>query len=93
MSFREYRIILLLSILFAITGITYWENWSVTQWKTPLEVVIYPVNGEDVSDADVYAGTQAFMDTLTGSDFQEISSFIDRQSERYLLKKLNARLC
>ena len=82
MSFRAYRILFLLGILALIIGLTYWESWTVTQWKKPLEVVIYPINGDDTDD------TQAFVDAIAASHFQEISGFIDRQSERYFLKKL-----
>lgn len=82
MSFRSYRIIFLLGILVLITGMTYWENRAVTQWKKPLEVTIYLVNGDDTED------TQAYVETLSANHFQEISGFLDRQSERYFLKKL-----
>jgi hypothetical protein len=62
-------------------GMTYWESWAVTQWKKPLEVVIYPINGDETDD------TQAYVETISATHFQEISRFIDRQSERYFLKK------
>lgn len=81
MSFRSYRIVFLLGILILITGVTYWENWAVTQWKKPLEVVIYPVNGDDTDD------TQAYVEAISASQFQEISSFLDQQRKRYFLKK------
>lgn len=82
MSFRSYRIVFLLAILGLLIGLTYWEHWAVTQWKKPLEVVIYPINGDNTDD------TQAFVDTISAGHFQEISRFIDGQSARYFLKKL-----
>ncbi len=82
MSFRAYRILILLGILAFIMGLTYWESWVVTQWKKPLEVVIYPINGDKTDD------TQTFVDGMSADHFQEISRFIDQQSERYFLKKL-----
>ena len=88
LSFRFYRIIILLGVLIVIAGMTYWENWSVTQWKKPLEVVIYPINGESADDTQSYAETQDFVDEMTASHFQEISRFLDQQSERYFIKKL-----
>lgn len=81
MSFRSYRIILLLLIFGLILGITYWEHWAVTQWKKPLEIMIYPINGDNTDQ------TQAFIETLSAGHFQEISRFIDQQSERYFLQK------
>lgn len=81
MSFRSYRIVFLLGILLLITGMTSWENWAVTQWKKPLEVVIYPINGDGTDD------TQAYVESITTSHFQEISHFLDQQSERYFLNK------
>ena len=84
MSFRSFRIVFLLGVLALTAGFTYWEQWVVTQWTRSLEVVIYPVNGDG-------SGTvQAYVDGLDASRFQEIATFMERQSERYLMKKMPA---
>lgn len=84
MSFRAFRILILLGLLVLASGITYWERWAVTHWSRPLEVVIYPING-DGSDV-----VQEYVDGLAQSRFQEISTFIEKQGERYLMKKMPA---
>ena len=53
MTFRQFRIATLLTLLISVAVLTWWESWSVTQWNRPLEVVIYPIAGSD--DAKVAA--------------------------------------
>lgn len=81
MSFRHFRIYALL-ILFALAvAMTYGERWWVAQWRQPLKVTIYPVNGGD-SDA-----VRTYISALEAVTFQEISIFIGKQGERYRLHK------
>lgn len=82
MTFRSWRILILLCLLAAIAGYTYWERWSVGQWQQPLQVVIYPVNGDGTAEV------QHYIDGLSASQFQEIAVFIRSQSERYRLTPL-----
>lgn len=77
MSFRSLRIIVLLMVFGAIAAVTYWERWSVSQWQQPLEVVIYPING-DGSDA-----VESYIAGLSTAKFEDIASFIRSQGERY----------
>lgn len=82
MSFRKFRIILLLLILVMVAGITYWESMLVRSWLRPLEVSIYAVNG-DGTDAGA-----AYIAQLSDGSFQEIAAFFDQQAARHRLKKL-----
>ena len=82
MSFRAIRITALLLILALVGGVTYWESLLVRSWLRPLDIVIYPING-DGSDA-----SSAYIAQLSETQFQEIATFFDTQAERYRLKKL-----
>lgn len=81
MSFRGIRIALLLALLALAAGMTYWERVAVTQWMRPLEVVVYPVNG------DASSATDDYLAQLEPGRFQEIRTFIEKQSERYAGKQ------
>jgi hypothetical protein len=72
----------LLCLLGAIAAVTYWEHWSVAQWRQPLQVVIYPVNGDGSDEVGHY------ITGLSVSQFAEIPVFIRKQSERYRLRPL-----
>lgn len=77
MTFRQFRIATLLTLLISVAVLTWWESWSVTQWNRPLEVVIYPIAGSD--DAKVAARIAS----LDAAQFAEIGTFIATQSARY----------
>lgn len=80
MSFRSIRIAVLLLIFVLIAALTYWESWSVVQWKRPLGIVIYPIPGENSEAVERYTAD------LTVRHFQEIAPFIAEQSARYRLQ-------
>ena len=82
MSFRAIRITVLLLLLALVGGVTWWEGMLVRSWLRPLDIVIYPVNG-DGSEA-----TAGYIARLSDEQFQEIGEFFDAQAERYRLKKL-----
>lgn len=82
MSFRRLRILILLSVLGTVAAITYWERWSVAQWHSPLQIVIYPINGDNSEKVASY------IVTLSAAQFEEIPVFIRKQSERYRLQAL-----
>lgn len=77
MSFRSFRILLLMTLLAAAAGMTYWESMVVRNWLRPLEVTIYPVNGDGTAEVDAYIAS------LKQEHFQEIGRFIENQFERY----------
>lgn len=82
MSFRTLRILFLLALLAAVAGMTYWESMVVRNWTRPLEVTIYPVNGDGTAQVDEYIAG------LKQDDFQGIGRFIVSQSQRYRGKNL-----
>lgn len=82
MTFRGIRILLLLALLVLVAGMTYWERLVVTQWSRPLEVVIYPVDGDGSGKVRDYLGA------LDESRFQEIRAFLEKQSARYVGKEM-----
>lgn len=80
MSFRSLRITVLLFLLAILAAITYWESWSVAQWKRPLQIVIYPVPGHASERVRDYTAS------LSAEQFQEIAKFLTHQSVRYRLQ-------
>lgn len=82
MSLRTFRILLLLCLLALVAGMTYWERLVVTQWTRPLEVVIYPING------DGSGKVQDYVRGLDESRFREIRTFLEKQSARYAGKEM-----
>ena len=82
MSFRAFRITILLLILALVGGVTFWEGLLVRSWVRPLDIVVYPING-DGSEA-----TADYISGLSDDSFKEIGDFVAAQGERYRLKKL-----
>jgi hypothetical protein len=82
MSFKKSRILVLLLLLAFVGGISFWEGLVVRSWVRPLQVVIYPINGDGSEATDTY------IDALSVEQFREIGTFFDRQAARYRLKKL-----
>ena len=77
LSFKNFRILILLIILIAVAGETWLGGLRTTSWKRPLWVVIYPINGDDSSTS------QKIIDNLSLEDFSEIESFYKKEAERY----------
>ena len=81
-SFRGIRIILLLVLLVSIAGMTYWERLYVRSWTRPLDVEIYPIDG-DGSDK-----VRDYLEQLHPDKFQPIADFIQSEGSRRKLKPL-----
>lgn len=79
-SFRHVRIFVLVAVLLVAGAATYWEQNSVRSWKHPIQVEIYPINGDGTERVAAYIAT------LTPAHFEEIGSFIQEQAERYWIK-------
>jgi len=78
-SFRNLRV-LLLTVLLLVVAITAQEQrLASTDWIEPLDVIIYPING----DGD--AKTAAYIEQLTLRSFVAIDDFMARQGKRYQL--------
>jgi len=82
LSFKRFRIFLLLLILALVASTTLWEGMLVRSWKQPLQIVIYPING------DGSAETEAYISGLQPSQFEEIGNFLLTQGQRYRLGQL-----
>lgn len=82
MSFRAIRIAVLLLVLALAAGLTWWEGMLVRSWLRPLDIVIYPINGDRSEE------TASYVASLSAGQFQEIGAFLDSQAERYRLQKL-----
>ena len=77
MSFRRIRILLLLGILALAVGFTLLERFMVREWRAPLDVAIYPINGDGSKVADDY------IRALRPQDFADINAFLQRETARY----------
>lgn len=86
MSFKKFRIIVLLLLLALVAGTSFWEGLWVRGWTRPLEVVIYPINGD--RDKDNSDQTQAYIASLSARQFDEIGGFFQQQSQRYRLQQM-----
>lgn len=80
MSFRRIRILLLLGVLALTLGLTSLERYLVRAWRAPLDVVVYPVNG-DGSEASA-----EYIRALRPENFAAIDAFLEREARRYGVK-------
>jgi len=84
MTFRRFRILVLLAILAAAWGMTWIEQSRVRDWAGPLKVQLIPINGD---------GSTASAETirlLAASDFDDINAFLERETLRYGVKQTPA---
>lgn len=77
MSFRRFRILILFGLLAAAGSLTFLEQWIARGWRVPVEVQVFPING------DGSAKTDAMIAALTRRDFDDINAFLERESARY----------
>lgn len=78
-SFRNIRIVILLSILATAAIYTQEQRLSTTSWYQPIEVVIFPING----DGDPQ--TTRYIEQLTLRHFQDIDNFFVKSAKKYNL--------
>lgn len=81
MTFRRFRIFILLGILVGALGLTWLEQWMVRGWRSPLAVVIVPING------DGSAAASEAIRGLKASDFDDINGFFEREILRFGVKQ------
>lgn len=79
--FRRIRILLLLGVLVLTLGLTSLERFMVREWRAPLDVVLYPINGDG---SEAAAG---YIRALKSEDFSEINAFLVRETRRYGLQQ------
>lgn len=78
--FRRLRIAILLIIL-AIAALTTWTDSLYTRnWKGPLVVALYPINGDGSAAADRY------IEKLTPDDSNALQDFFQREAEHFGIK-------
>ena len=75
--FRRIRILLLLGVLVLAVGFTSLERFIVREWRAPLDVAIYPINGDES------ATTAEYVRALKPDDFADINAFLLRETARY----------
>ncbi|MHB1213523.1 MAG: hypothetical protein ACYCY9_00920 [Thiobacillus sp.] len=81
MTFRRFRVLLLLGVLAAVAGLTWLEQSRVRAWRAPLDVVVVPINGDgSIAASETIRGLQA-------RDFDDINAFLERETARYGVKQ------
>lgn len=83
MSFKAIRITLLLLVLIYVGFDRLYSNARATDWKHPLRVVIYPING-DGSDASAKE-----ISSLNLKQFDDIEIMLKKEATRYGLNLAN----
>ncbi|MBT8438634.1 MAG: hypothetical protein KJO91_02825 [Gammaproteobacteria bacterium] len=78
-SFRTLRVFILL-VLFAFAALyTQGQMLRTTNWIEPLEVVIFPINGDQSEK------TSRYISTLHHIDFRDIDDFMSKYAKHYQL--------
>jgi hypothetical protein len=75
--FRKIRVILLLLVLATVAQSAWLARSRATDWRSSLQVVIYPLS------ADGSAATGIYVRQLAERHFEDIETFIAEQAERY----------
>jgi hypothetical protein len=78
-SFRNFRIVFLLLILAMAAIYTQNQRLNTTSWYQPIEVVIFPING------DGSTATEAYINTLSKQHFVDIDNFFIKGAKQYQL--------
>jgi hypothetical protein len=84
MTFRRFRILILLGVLAAALGFTWLEQTLVRGWRVPLDVEVIPINGDGSAQAARVIGS------LQASDYDDIGAFLQRETARYGVKQAHA---
>lgn len=75
--FRSIRVVILATILFLV-GMNAWlTKKRITSWQYPLQVVLYPINGDGGHI------TSGYIDSLQKNEFEYIEHFMKREADRY----------
>jgi hypothetical protein len=78
--FKKIRILVLLLILASVALGAWQAKTRAAEWKYPLSVVVYPINGDGSRASSDYIGS------LTGKDFLAIEKFFEEEFGRHGLK-------
>lgn len=77
LTFKRVRILFLLLVLGSVAGGTYYQRTLTANWLRPLEVTIYPINGDRSST------TSTYIHSLQPRDFASIEQFLGEEGEAY----------
>lgn len=75
--FRAFRILVLLFVLLSVAVGTWRAKRDATDWVAPLDVALYPINGDDSGIASGYAAT------AREDLFAPIEGFMTKEAARY----------
>ena len=78
-SYRNLRILLLFILLMVVAIAAQEQRLESTDWIEPLDVIIYPINGDGEQK------TAAYITKLKARDFSAIDSFFAREGKHYQL--------
>lgn len=78
-SFRNIRVVILLSALATVAIYTKEQRLNTTSWYQPIEVVIFPINGDGSPKTDQY------IQSLSLKHFQDIDQFFIRSAKKFHL--------
>jgi hypothetical protein len=78
--FKKLRILILLLILASVALGAWQAKTRAAEWKYPLSVVVYPINGDGSTASSDYIAS------LTKKDFRAIEVFFEEEFGRYDLK-------
>ena len=76
-SFRNFRILILLLILFGIAFSMWREKVRIQEWKSTVHVAAFPIN------ADGSAAADAYINGLNAESFAPLDNYMQAESERY----------
>jgi len=78
-TFRSLRIFILLLLLVIAAFYTKGQLLNTTTWIDPLDVIIYPINGDDSGETALY------IENLHSVDFREIDTFTEKFAKHHQL--------
>jgi len=74
---RKFRIAILLLVLASVAQTAWLAKTRSVEWKSPLRVAVYPINGDGSAIADDY------LRSLNDDSFNTIEDFIQEEAQRY----------
>lgn len=74
---RQLRILLLLIIFLLIALFSYLQQQELADWSKPVQVTIYPINGNDTDEVANY------ISTLNHENFNDIAVFLKDEAQHY----------
>ncbi len=75
--FRQFRITLLMMVLFFVAMNSYLTRLRSTDWDDTLWLAVYPINGDDSP------ATARYIDSLTADTYRQVATFLAREAHRH----------